>query len=568
MSQFKADYDKAIEQLTGPGGPFETAAEVVGGVSYKNVIVSAPVTMKEVWAQAAPHGDKEFLIYEGERWTYTQLLQQAASFGHQLVHEYGVKKGDRVAIAMRNYPEWMTAYIAITSIGAVAVTLNSWGQAQELEYGLTDADVRVVFCDQPRLDLIADKLVGLDIKAIVARPDIGSQPDNTVSVADLIAGQEGVTMPQVDICPEDNAMMMYTSGTTGQPKGALSTHWALCQAIANFEAIAMAMAMINPEAMEAMFSTGFEPAQMLAVPLFHVSGCHAVFLTAFKAGRKVVMMYKWNVENALKLVESERVTFFSAAPSMLLQILESPLLERCDVSSLFSLGGGGSATPPKVSRLIQQRFPSGYPGTGWGLTETNAIGTSFTGKPFTQKPGSAGFKHPGAEIEARDDDGNVLPAGIAGELWIKTPSMVKEYWHRPEANAADFKEGWFNSGDLGYFDSEGYLFMSGRAKDMIIRGGENIYPAEIEAVISDHPRVEEVAVFGVEDQQLGEVVAIAVVARGGETLSGDDIKAYAAERLARFKVPEYVWLLDKPLPRNDTGKVLKKDLKVEYASLH
>lgn len=252
---------------------------------------------------------------------------------------------------------------------------------------------------------------------------------------------------------------------------------------------------------------------------------------------------------------------------MLLQVLESPLLDTVDVSSLFSLGGGGSATPPKVSRMLQQRFPKGYPGTGWGLTETNAIGASFTGNPFKHKPGSAGFKHPGAEIEARDEEGNVLPASVAGELWIKTPALVKEYWNRPDANAKEFVDGWFNSGDIGYFDSEGYLFLSDRAKDMIIRGGENIYPAEIEAVLSDHPAVEEVAAFGVEDEKLGEVVTAAVVLKDGETVSDADIKAYAGERLARFKVPEHVWLLNKPLPRNDTGKVLKKDLKVEYAKL-
>ena len=564
MGQLKQAFDRALAQLTGPGAPFETVREAYHGVSY-NVIKTAPATLLDVWAQAATHGDKEFLVYEGERWSHARLLQLAASMGHQLVHEYGIAKGDRVAIAMRNYPEWMAAYIAITSIGAIAVTLNSWGQARELEFALTDAETPVVICDQQRLDLIADRLPGLGVRAIVARPSGDELPENAVSLDDFIAGHEAAAMPAVEIAPEDYAMMMYTSGTTGNPKGALSTHRAVCQAVANMEVSAAALAMINPETMQAMMSTGYEPTQMLAVPLFHVSGCHAVFLTAFKAGRRVVMMYKWDVKRALELIESEHVSFLSAAPSMLLQLLESPLLDKTDVSSLFALGGGGSATPPVLSRLLRQKFPKGYPGTGWGLTETNSLGAAFTGKPFLEKPRSAGFRHPGVEIEVRDEQGRVLPPGEAGELWIKTPALIAQYWKRPDANAEEFRDGWFKSGDVGYFDEEGYLFLSDRAKDMIIRGGENIYPAEIEAVIFDHPTVEEVAVFGVEDTKLGERVAAAVVPKAGESPSAEDIQAYAAEQLARFKVPEHIWLLDKPLPRNATGKVLKKDLKAEYA---
>ena len=566
MGEIKAAFDTAMEQLTGAGAPFETVTENFNGISYK-MIKPAAATLKEIWAQAAAHGDKEFLVYEGERWTFNDMMQQAASLGHQMVHDYDVRKGDRVAIAMRNYPEWMTAYIAITSIGAVAVTLNSWGQARDLEFGLTDAGARLMFCDQARLDFVADKLVELGVRAIVARPDTDTLPQNACSVAECIAGHESAVMPDIDISPDDGVMMMYTSGTTGNPKGALSTHRALCQAMANFDVSAMALAMINPEAMEAMMSTGYEPTQMLAVPLFHVSGCHAVFISAFKAGRRVVMMYKWDVGKALDLIARERVTFLSAAPSMLQQLLESPLLEKADVSSLFSLGGGGSATPPKVSRMLQEKFPQGYPGTGWGLTETNALGASFTGNPFKYKPRSAGFTHPGVEIETRDAEGKPLPQGVAGELWVKSLSLVKEYWNRPDANARDFKDGWFNSGDVGYFDDEGYLFLSDRSKDMIIRSGENIYPAEIEAVISDQPKVEEAAVFGVPDEKTGEAVVVVEVPKDGESVSEQEIIDYAKQIMARYKVPQHVWVLDHSLPRNATGKILKKDLKVEYATL-
>jgi long-chain acyl-CoA synthetase len=356
-------------------------------------------------------------------------------------------------------------------------------------------------------------------------------------------------------------MIMYTSGTTGTPKGALSTQRAICQAIMNFDCAAMASAMVNPEAIGAMMKKGFAPAQMLAVPLFHVSGCHAVFLTALRAGRRIVMLYKWDVARALQLIESERVTVLSAAPGMLTELLESPLFAQTDTSSLFGLGGGGAATAPRTARLLMERVPDAYPGTGWGMTETNAIGSSFTGTPFREKPASAGFLHPVVELDIRDEEGHSVATGSAGRLWIRTPTLVSGYWNRPEVNAAEFRDGWFDSGDIGYLDAEGYLFLSDRAKDMVIRGGENIYPAEIEAVLMECPGIAEVAVFGIPDETLGEQLAAAVHA-SDRHIDAAAIRDFAAERLAHFKVPQVVWLHETPLPRNAAGKILKQELKV------
>ena len=269
----------------------------------------------------------------------------------------------------------------------------------------------------------------------------------------------------------------------------------------------------------------------------------------------------------LRLVESERITVVSAAPAMLLQLLESEDFDRRDTSSLFSVGAGGAATPPRTSRLIYEKLPESYSGTGWGMTETNAIGTSFTGNPHKHKPGSAGFQHPTVEIEVRAPEGGVLPQGEPGELWIKSATLISEYWNRPDATAKDFRDGWFNSGDIGYFDEESYLFISDRAKDMVIRGGENIYPAEIEGVLHDCPEIEEAAAFGIADEQWGEQLAVVVVARAGAQLSAEDVREFAARKLARFKVPHYVFLHGQPLPRSASGKVLKKDLKAEYEKL-
>lgn len=566
MTSFKQQYDEAIQQLTQAGSPYETGIASLNGVDY-TAFVKAPPTLLDMYAAAQEFGDQEFIIYEGERWTYNDLFQHAASLGHQLVNELGLKKGDRVALAMRNYPEWMTAYIAITSVGGVAVLLNSWGVGPELEFALENSGSRFLFCDQARHDLVAPYFDKLDLRAIVARPTNDALSDRAVSMAAFIAGHENAEMPEVALNGDDYAMMMYTSGTTGKPKGAPSTHRSVMQAIIIFECAAAAQAMINPQAIGAMMEKGFSPTQMLTVPLFHVSGLYAVFLGALKGGRKIVMMYKWDPVRAMQYVQEERVTVLTAAPAMVLEFLEHPELEKYDISSLAGVGGGGSATTPHTAKLMCERIDNSYPGTGWGMTESNAVGASLSGEPFRQKPKSSGFVHPTVEIRVCNEAGEDQPPGEPGDLWLKSMALIQEYWKRPDANAKDFKDGWFNSGDVGYFDEEGFLFLSDRAKDMVIRGGENIYPAEIEAAITDHEAVLEVGAFGLPDEKMGEQLAVAVVPRPGTSLNDDEIRQFAAERLARFKVPHYVWLRENPLPRNVTGKILKKDLRAHYEKL-
>ncbi len=563
MAQYKARYDEAVQQITGAGAPFEIVEQTFNGVtckSYKN----APTTMPEVFAPGREFGNKEFIVYEDERFTFKQFFAQADAIGHQLINAYGVKKGDRVALAMRNYPEWMTAFVAITSIGAVVVPLNSWGKAKELEYGLTDAGAIIVFCDQQRLDYIAPRLGELNIRAITVRTSASDLPEHSETLDDFIAPGIGKSMPTVDIDPEAAAVIMYTSGTTGNPKGAVSCHRAIGQAIMNIECNATAAAMTNPEALSALMEKGLELTSLLAVPLFHISGCHAQFIPSLRGGRKIVIMYKWDAVKALEIIEKERITNVVAAPSMLLDLLEAPEWEKTDTSTLFALAPGGAASPPKIVKLAMQKVPIGYHGTGWGMTESNALGSTFIGKAFAYKPSSAGFVHPIAEVEMRDDDGNVLPQGEAGNIWLKGPTLITEYWNRPEANAEEFKDGWFSSGDIGYIDDEGFLFLSDRAKDMVIRGGENIFPMEIESTLMDHPGVHEVAAFGVPHEKLGEELAVVVVARAEFSLTAEDIKAFAKERLAGFKVPSQVALWYDPLPRNATNKLLKKVIKATF----
>lgn len=560
MDENRSAYIKSIQALTGTGQDFELVRRKINEIDY-HVYKNAPSSLQAVYLAATEHGEREFLVYEGERWTFNRLFQQAWSLADALRTKHLLAPGDRVGIAMRNYPEWLSVFIAITSMGAVAVPINSWGKSRDLLFAARDSDCKTVFCDQQRFDLMAPGLAESSIHAVIARADNSFTGEFGQTLEDFIADSGQALPPQVDIDGENQVLIMYTSGTTGQPKGAVSTHRAVCQALMNFDCTAFASAMANPHIIGKMLSKGFEPTQLLAVPLFHVSGLHAIFLTALRAGRKIVMMYKWDPQQALQLVQEERVTILSAAPSMLLQLLESPEFDKYDTSSLSGIGGGGSATPAKVGVLMRKKVENLYAGTGWGMTETNSIGTAFTGQAFMDNPGSAGFCHATVELKICDEDRSETATGAAGRIWIKTPTLVSEYWKRPDANAESFLDGWFDSGDIGYLDESGYLYLSDRAKDMIIRGGENIYPAEIEAVLSEHPAVLEAAAYGVADDSLGEQVVVAIVPRQGESLSEDGVKRFAKEQLAAFKIPHRVVILDQPLPRNAAGKVLKNLLK-------
>ena len=552
MSDLMQEFSAAMAQLTAPGAPYE----LLGGDDGR-YYAQAPTNLVEAFAVARQHGDKEFLVYEGERRSFNDLMDEADALGAAL-QARGVAPGDRVALAMRNYPEWMAAFIGVISIGAVIVPVNSWGQPADIAYTVEDAGAKVALCDQQRHDGVAARFAEKGIDAFIARP---SNPDDPAALSAFTGEFIGKSPEPVGIDPDDLAMIMYTSGTSGKPKGAASTHRAICQAIYNMECAAIAAAMTNGELIGAMLERGFEPTSLLAVPLFHVSGCHAQFLSNLRGGRRIVMMYKWDVDRALEFIEQERITTIAAAPSMMLDLLESPKFEETDTSSLFSLGIGGAATPPRVARLLQDKLPQNFSGTGYGMTETNAQGASLTGQAFVEKPGSAGFPHPIVDFRICDEQGNALQQGATGEIWVRSCTNIREYWNRPEANAEEFRDGWLKTGDIGYLDDQGFLYLADRAKDMIIRGGENIYPVEIENELLEHDAVQEVAAIGLPHERWGEEVAVVVHLHPGATATEEDLVDFARRRLASYKVPSQVFISEQPLPRNATNKILKRELK-------
>lgn len=551
----------ACEQLTGPGAPFEVERRQFNGtdlLAYKN----APVTLRDALGEGRTHGDKTFITFGDETYSFNQYFIGVDKLAYHLVNHYDINRGDRIAIAMRNYPEWMIAFTAIVAVGAIVVPLNSWGQENELTFALKDAGAKLIFCDQARADSISGRLQELDCAAVLVR---GQHEQSNERIASWESTQEGpASMPDVDISAGDLVMLMYTSGTTGNPKGAVSTNFAICQTLFNFEVHIYMSAMANPDAVEKMLGSGYEPSTLLAVPLFHVSGCYSVFLLNLRGGRKISIMHKWDAKEALTMIEKERLTAFVGVPTMSLALLESPAFDTTDTSSLYTIGAGGAACPPHLTDLIYAKLPNAYPGTGYGMTETNAACANCTGEAFRVNPGTAGTLSPIVECKTVDEQGNTLPAGESGELYVKSPTNAQQYWKLPEASAETFIEGWVATGDVGYVDEYNLLYIVDRIKDMVIRGGENIYPIEIEGILQAHPEVIEAAVYGVPHDHWGEELAATVAVQRGASVTAAQLQAHMASQVARFKIPSTITLTEEPLAKNATGKLLKKVIRQSY----
>jgi long-chain acyl-CoA synthetase len=551
------NYDEAVEAVTAPGQRYETERIVVDGVkltAFKNV----PRSLRELFGSLRGR-EGTFLVYEDERWSVADFVGRMDALGAALVERYGVRPGDRVAVGMRNYPEWVVSAGAVLSVGAVLVSLNAWWTEDELDYALGDATPTVLIADIERVERTRESAARRGVRTIGVRLD--TVPEGVDRWEEVV--QPGAALPEVDVAPDDDATILYTSGTTGRPKGAVSTHRAVLQALAGFGCRTAVVRVLHPD--EAP-TTPAPPVFILIVPLFHVTGFVPVLLSCVGNGLKLVMMYRWDADRALELIERERVTNFVGVPTQSWDLLESPRFAETDTSSLVSVGGGGAPAPPELVKRVSSSFRQGRPSIGYGMTETNAYGPQNSGTDYESHPTSTGRATPILEISVRDDDGSPMPVGSRGEIGFKGPHLIRGFWNRPDATAEAIVDGWLRTGDIGRVDDEGFVYVEDRAKDMVLRGGENVYCTEVEAAIYEHPSVYEAAVFGVPHERLGEEVAAAVYLRPGVTLTAEELQRHVGERLAPFKVPSRVLVLDHPLPRNASGKILKRELRDEVSS--
>lgn len=548
-------------QLTAPGALFELTEAEVGGRRFA-VYRNARATLPEFIDAGRAHGDKPFMAYQGDRWSFDRFYAAVDALAGRLQSELGVEAGDRIAIAMRNRPEWAVAFAAIARIGAVPAPLNSFGLREELLDALGQVDPRLVFLDAARRERIAEDLPQLDcIDVLVgAKPEADSK---TLAFTDLIA--PAGPQPQTPaLTPDDPALILFTSGASDRAKAVLSNQRAVCQALYNIEYIGVSTAMISQRAIEVLMKRGMAPTTLSAVPLFHVSGLHAQLLDSMRGGRQLVFMHRWNSAKAIEMIREERITQFNGAPAMVMQLLEEPGFD--DVcGNLGGLGFGGAGLPQRAIDDVQTRLPGSISGVGYGMTESNGVGAAASGEVFFARLHSSGRLSPIMETRVTGADGTVLPVGETGELWLRGVAVMQSYWRNPQATAQALDaDGWLRTGDVGYVDADGCLYVVDRIKDIINRSGEKIAAAEVESCLLQHPQVLEAAVLAAPDTRTGEAVVAVIVPEPGAKLDTAAIREHVATCLASYKVPRDVHVRTQALPRNPAGKLLKQQLKQAY----
>ena len=574
---------QAHAAMTAPGQPFETAEAVIRGIPQR-VWKNAAPTMREVFVNArAAHGPKDFLVYDDERASFEAFARATLAFAGQL-SAMGVGKGDRVAVAMRNLPEWPVAVLATLLLGAVASPINAWGTGPELAYALGDSAAKVVVVDAERWARLQPLLGDLPAlqRVLVCRAettaDLGNLGDARASHwGDLLGPVAGWAalpdrpLPDVALAPDDDATLLYTSGTTGASKGALGTHRCSTSTLMA-SAFSVARSFVRrgepvPDPVAAAAARTHQRAMLLAIPFFHTTGCQVILFGALQSGTKLVLMHRWEPEAAMALIQAERVTSAGGVPTIAWQLIEHPARANYDLSSLESVSYGGAPASAALVQRIGEAFPLAQPGTGWGMTETSGTFTHHGAEDYVHRPDSAGPAMPVAAMKICDDDGQTLATGVVGELWVKGPNVVKGYWNKPEETAATFIDGWLRTGDLGTLDDEGFLTIVDRKKDMLIRGGENIYCAEVEAVLYRHPAVMDAGVIGQAHATLGEEPVALVTLKPGLLATEEELRAFVRSQIAGFKVPVRILIHADPLPRNPTGKLMKKTLKLLFETL-
>jgi len=552
------EYKDTWAELIAPGADFEIAVQEVRGVPIRTY-ANAAQNLRDLWLSTQAFADRDYLVYEDERITYAQAHEKVGSLAHWLIAQ-GVQPGDRVAIAMRNYPEWMLCYWATLSVGAAVVGMNAWWVGSEMLYALGDSTPKVMIVDPERLSQLGElrkevsslKLLGVRFP----HEEAGVTP-----WADAIANP--APLPDIAIDTDDDACIFYTSGTTGKPKGAQLTHrgcvsnvWSMMFAGALQRTLAVKKGLMEADAEPVV------PSSLVTTPLFHVTANNCVAHGTTLAGGKLTHMYKWDAGVALELIEKEKITAVSGVPVMAREIISHPNFATTDTSTLLTLGGGGAQLQPDLVGKIEDEVATARPNTGYGMTETCGIITSISADHFVDKPASCGPAMPAFESKVVNPDNGVeVPLGEAGELWVRGGHVIRGYLNREDATAETIVDGWLRTGDMAKKDEDDFIFIVDRIKDMVLRGGENIYCAEVESAIFDHEDVAECTVFGVADDRLGEEVGVALLLKPGATTTADELRGHCAGKLAKFKIPRYFWFMNEALPRNASGKFLKRELR-------
>ena len=545
-------FDELLAEVTAPGGRLVIEKDPQGRAIVGNFPATIPALFRTF---CSLNGEAEALVCGDERLTFAELDRISECVAHGLAAR-GIAKGDRVAIAMRNCPAWVVSYMAIVKVGAIATLLNGWWEAQEMEQAIRLAEPKLILADAARARRIADKCSDFATLGVPVELPVEQ------ALAELLHDRdEESALP--DVGPDDDATLLFTSGSTGESKGALSTHRAVTTATYAYATGLIVLRGI----LEQDGDPPPTPRTLLSVPLFHVTGEVPVMLNSFVIGRCMVVMAKWDATEALRLIEKERVTYFVGVPTMSLEIMNHPERDKYDLSSLKDITAGGAPRPVSHVERLRAEFPTAQPALGYGLTETNAAGCANYWGNYAAKPASTGRpQKPFIELAILGPADAHLGTGETGEIAIRSAANIKGYWRNPEATRALFTDdGYARSGDIGYVDEDGYLFIVDRKKEIIIRGGENISAAEVEAACYACEAVAEVSVFGAPDERLGEVPIAVVLAQAGETLDEDRLRAFLDGQLAKFKIPARFIFVDQPLPRLGTGKIDRRALKAQYA---
>jgi len=552
-------FHQAAQHVTSTQPIFEVTTAIIRGVEYnvfKNVPPNIPALL-ETSRAAQMDGAADYLVYEDERWTYDEFCADVNRMAHVLSRDLGIKAGDPVAIAMRNYPELLILCMAIASVGAVTVFVNAWWTTEELDYALRDSDAKTVFADAERMSRLLPLADPLGLRLIGVRDGEAMVP---LAYSALKLAMADTAWPHKDILPEDDFAVMYSSGTTGHPKGVVQTHRGAINAVYTWLMQAVMAPLITPP--EPGAPAAPRPSILVVTPLFHVTATHPMFLLSLPAGAKLAMLHKWDADQAVRVIDREKITRFLGVPTQSADLMAAVHRLGIPLPSLDFLGSGGAKRPAAQVGQLAKIFPKANIATGWGMTETNANGIGMAGPDYLARPGSAGRLYPPIQqLRFLDDDGNDVAQGQLGEITVKSPCNMRCYLNKPEATAEAMQDGWLRTGDLGMIDSDGFVTIVDRKKNIIIRGGENIACLDVEGALHRHADVVEACAFSVPDDRLGEVVGAGVQLRQGAKTSQVELAKFLAEHIARFKIPDFFWFQDTPLPRGATDKLDRRGLR-------